>query len=93
MCKYTAFLFIYQKSNNKLIKIMRTEKEKKKIGTKMVREMEVGQQQTVCGLTYKEVKSAQSICWQVEKSYGVKTQVKYAEKVDGLYEVTVKRVG
>ena len=41
------------------------EKEKKKIGTKMVREMEVGQQQTVCGLTYKEVKSAQCICWQV----------------------------
>ena len=72
---------------------MRTEKEKKKIGTKMVREMEGGQQQTVCGLTYKELKSAQSICWQVEKSYGVKTQVKYAEKVDGLYEVTVKRVG
>ena len=56
------------------------EKEKKKkIGTKMVREMEVGQQQTVCGLTYKEVKSAQSICWQVEKSYGVKTQVKYSQ--------------
>ena len=70
------------------------EKEKKKkIGTKMVREMEVGQQQTVCGLTYKEVKSAQASCWHVEKSYGVKTQVKYAEKVDGLYEVTVKRVG
>ena len=72
---------------------MRTEKEKKKIGTKMVREMEVGQQKTVCGLTYKEVKSAQSICWQAEKSYGVVTQVKYTQKVDGLYEVTVKRVG
>lgn len=68
------------------------EKEKKKISTKMLRAMKVGEVKTVVGLSFKQVKSAQSISWQAAKTHGVKTQVQHTEKVDGTYEVTVKRV-
>ena len=66
--------------------------EKNKISTKMLRAMKVGEMKTVVGLSFKQVKSAQSISWQVAKVHGVKTQVQHTEKVDGTYEVTVKRV-
>lgn len=68
------------------------EKKKKKVGTKMLKEMKAGEVRVLGGLTYKDVKSAQSISYQTAKSYGVETKVTYTEKVDGTYEVTVRRI-
>lgn len=65
---------------------------KKKVGTKMLKEMKAGEVRVLGGLTYKDVKSAQSISHQTMKSYGVETKVTYTEKVDGTYEVTVRRL-
>ena len=67
-------------------------KAKKKVGTKMLREMKVNEIKVFTGLSFKEVKSAQSISYQTAKSYGVDTTVSYTEKVDGTYVVTVRRL-
>ena len=63
-----------------------------KVSTKMLKSMEVGEMKTLLGQTYKSCCSASALARQTSLRYGIETRVSYRERVDGTYELTVKRV-
>lgn len=63
-----------------------------KVSTKMLKSMEVGEMKTLLGQTYKSCCSASALARQTSLRYGIETRVSYRERVDGTYEITVKRV-
>lgn len=63
-----------------------------KVSTKMLKSMEVGEMKTLLGQTYKSCCSASALARQTSLRYGIETKVSYRERVDGSYELTVKRV-
>ena len=63
-----------------------------KVSTKMLKSMEVGEMKTFLGQTYKSCCSASALARQTSKRYGIEAKVTYRERVDGTYELTVKRV-
>ena len=66
--------------------------EKEKVNTKPMKSMKVGEIRTFTGRTNKEARSER--CWtrQVRLKHGVDCTVKTRERVDGTYEITVKRL-
>ena len=63
-----------------------------KVSTKMLRSMAVGDTKTLLGQTYKSCCSASALARQTSLRYGIETKVTYRERVDGTYELTVKRM-
>ena len=66
--------------------------EKEKVNTKLMKSMKVGEIRTFTGRTYKEARSASCLTRQVRVQQGVDCTVKTRERVDGTYEITVKRL-
>ena len=63
-----------------------------KVNTKRMKSLEVGEVRTFIGRTYKEARSASKLCRQVGLTHGVDCSVRTRERVDGTYEITVKRL-
>lgn len=66
--------------------------EKEKVNTKLMKSMKVGEVRTFIGRTYKEARSASCLTRQVRLTHGVDCSVQTRERVDGTYEITVKRL-
>ena len=66
--------------------------EKEKVNTKLMKSMKVGEIRTFTGRTYKEARSASCLTRQVRLQHGGDCSVKTRERVDGTYEITVKRL-
>ena len=62
-----------------------------KVNTKLMKSLKVGEVRTT-GRTYKEARSASCLTRQVRLQHGVDCSVKTRERVDGTYEITVKRL-
>ena len=66
--------------------------EKEKVNTKLMKSMKVGEIRTFTGRTYKEARSTSCLTRQVRLTHGVDCSVTTRERVDGTYEITVKRL-
>ena len=66
--------------------------EKEKVNTKLMKSMKVGEVRTFTGRTYKEARSASCLTRQVRLTHCVDCSVTTRERVDGTYEITVKRL-
>ena len=66
--------------------------EKEKVNTKLMKSMKVGEIRTFTGRTYKEARSESCLTRQVRLTHGVDCTVKTRERIDGTYEITVKRL-
>lgn len=63
-----------------------------KVTTKMLLGMKVGEIKTLTDQDYRACCSASALAHQTKKRHGVETSVSYRERVDGSYEITVKRI-
>ena len=63
-----------------------------KVNIKLMKSLKVGEVRTFIGRTYKEARSASNLCRQVRLTHGVDCSVQTRERVDGTYEITVKRL-
>ena len=63
-----------------------------KVNTKLMKSLRVGEVRTFLGRTYKEARSASNLTRQVRLTHGIDCTVKTRERVDGTYEITVKRL-
>ena len=66
--------------------------EEVKVNTKLMKSMKVGEVRTFIGRTYKEARSASCLTRQIKLTHGVDCSVTTRERVDGTYEITVKRL-
>ena len=66
--------------------------EEVKVNTKLMKSLKVGEVRTFIGRTYKEARSASCLTRQVRLQHGVDCTVKTRERIDGTYEITVKRL-
>lgn len=63
-----------------------------KVNTKLMKSLKIGEVRTFLGRTYKEARSASNLTRQVRLTHGIDCTVKMRERVDGTYEITVKRL-